>query len=246
MSAAPAIHARSPDVTLPPLAPIAHDLDFDLKLPTAKPSVAKVDLPVSEVRADAPPALDFVIDSPAPSAERAGAQPASGLDFNLSGLDVPAKSTASSSSLADVKGGLDGQYNDDALDLTEFSLEKPATQAPASAAPRLVTAPPSVTLASSTRSPMDLSSLSLDLGTTAPSAVGAAVPEQEGDTAWHSVATKLDLARAYLEIGDKEGAREILQEVMHEGRDQRGGPISTQLLPPVTAGRARARGRRPP
>ena len=31
MSAAPAIHARSPDVTLPPLAPIAHDLDFDLK-----------------------------------------------------------------------------------------------------------------------------------------------------------------------------------------------------------------------
>jgi hypothetical protein len=99
------------------LAPIAHDLDFDLKLPTAKPSVAKVDLPVSEVRADAPPALDFVIDSPAPSAERAGAQPASGLDFDLSGLDVPAKSTASSSSLADAKGGLDGQYNDDALDL---------------------------------------------------------------------------------------------------------------------------------
>jgi len=37
------------------------------------------------------------------------------------------------------------------------------------------------------------------------------------DSEWHSVATKLDLARAYLEIGDKEGAREILQEVMQEG-----------------------------
>lgn len=33
------------------------------------------------------------------------------------------------------------------------------------------------------------------------------------------VATKLDLARAYLEMGDKEGAREILQEVLNEGSD---------------------------
>jgi pilus assembly protein FimV len=218
---ASAVHERSPELTLPPLAPIIHDLDFDLKLP-AKPSVAKVELPVSEARAEAPPPLDFVIDSPAPSAGKPGAQPASGLDFDLSGLDLPAKSTASAASIAASKGGLDGQYNDDALDLTEFSLEKPAVPAPPALTPRLVSASPSITLASSTPAPMDLSSLSLDLGTTAPGAVGDAVPEQEGDTAWHSVATKLDLARAYLEIGDKEGAREILQEVMNEGdADQR-------------------------
>jgi pilus assembly protein FimV len=31
------------------------------------------------------------------------------------------------------------------------------------------------------------------------------------------VNTKLDLARAYLEMGDREGAREILQEVLGEG-----------------------------
>ena len=109
-----AIHARSPDVTLLPLALIAHDLDFDLKLPTAKPSVAKVDLLVSEVRAEASSALDSAIILLRPHRpEEPGAQPASGLDFDLSGLDVPAKSTASSSSLADVKGGLDGQYNDE-------------------------------------------------------------------------------------------------------------------------------------
>src|SRR6202521_4630504 len=218
---ASAVHERSPELTLPPLAPIIHDLDFDLKLP-AKPSVAKVELPVSEARAEAPPPLDFVIDSPAPSAGKPGAQPASGLDFDLSGLDLPAKSTASAASIAASKGGLDGQYNDDALDLTEFSLEKPAVPAPPALTPRLVSASPSITLASSTPAPMDLSSLSLDLGPPAPGAVGDAVPEQEGDTAWHSVATKLDLARAYLEIGDKEGAREILQEVMNEGdADQR-------------------------
>jgi pilus assembly protein FimV len=52
---------------------------------------------------------------------------------------------------------------------------------------------------------MDFSGLDLNLGD-----VGA---EDEFD----EVATKLDLARAYLEMGDKEGAREILQEVIAEG-----------------------------
>jgi pilus assembly protein FimV len=32
-----------------------------------------------------------------------------------------------------------------------------------------------------------------------------------------AVSTKLELAKAYLEIGDKDGAREILQEVAKEG-----------------------------
>ena len=40
------------------------------------------------------------------------------------------------------------------------------------------------------------------------------------DGQWHDAATKLDLARAYQEMGDVEGAREILQEVLHEGDDQ--------------------------
>jgi pilus assembly protein FimV len=55
---------------------------------------------------------------------------------------------------------------------------------------------------------MDFSGLDLDLGD-----AGA---EEEFD----EVATKLDLARAYLEMGDKEGAREILQEVINEGSDK--------------------------
>ena len=40
------------------------------------------------------------------------------------------------------------------------------------------------------------------------------------DGQWHDAATKLDLAKAYQEMGDVEGAREILQEVMHEGDDE--------------------------
>jgi pilus assembly protein FimV len=34
---------------------------------------------------------------------------------------------------------------------------------------------------------------------------------------WHEVATKLDLAKAYQEMGDADGAREILREVLNEG-----------------------------
>ncbi|OGT05106.1 MAG: hypothetical protein A2Z65_09290 [Gallionellales bacterium RIFCSPLOWO2_02_58_13] len=37
------------------------------------------------------------------------------------------------------------------------------------------------------------------------------------DEHWHEVATKLDLAKAYQEMGDLAGAREILDEVMREG-----------------------------
>lgn len=55
---------------------------------------------------------------------------------------------------------------------------------------------------------MDFSGLDLDL-------TGASEEEDLDE-----VATKLDLARAYLEMGDKEGAREILQEVVAEGTEK--------------------------
>ncbi len=51
---------------------------------------------------------------------------------------------------------------------------------------------------------------------------GAGGPEPVGAGSalsgqWHDAATKLDLAKAYQEMGDVEGAREILQEVLREG-----------------------------
>ena len=50
--------------------------------------------------------------------------------------------------------------------------------------------------------------------------VVAKAPEPEGgakDDRWYDVQTKFDLAKAYQEMGDKDGAREILQEVIKEG-----------------------------
>jgi len=48
-----------------------------------------------------------------------------------------------------------------------------------------------------------------------PKAQPAAGGEKDGH--WYDVQTKFDLAKAYQEMGDKDGAREILQEVIKEG-----------------------------
>jgi pilus assembly protein FimV len=49
------------------------------------------------------------------------------------------------------------------------------------------------------------------------------------DGQWHDAATKLDLAKAYQEMGDVDGAREILQEVLHEGDDQQKSEANSLL-----------------
>jgi pilus assembly protein FimV len=61
---------------------------------------------------------------------------------------------------------------------------------------------------------VDLGGISLDLGTSAGSGNGSG---NAPDPRWQEVATKLDLAKAYEEMGDKDGARELLKEVVKEG-----------------------------
>jgi pilus assembly protein FimV len=71
----------------------------------------------------------------------------------------------------------------------------------------------------------DLSAISLDLGspdTTAAAPAGT-------DPKWQEIATKLDLAKAYEEMGDKNGARELLNEVMKDGDPAQKGQAE-QLL----------------
>ncbi|HJT62171.1 MAG TPA: FimV/HubP family polar landmark protein, partial [Burkholderiales bacterium] len=70
----------------------------------------------------------------------------------------------------------------------------------------------------------DLSSISLDLGGTADAQAPAGT-----DPKWQEIATKLDLAKAYEEMGDKDGARELLNEVMKDGDAAQKG-TAQQLL----------------
>lgn len=77
---------------------------------------------------------------------------------------------------------------------------------------------------------MDLSSVDLELDTaeepeqatpeaaeSAPDGPETVVPHFAADDLAHEMDTKLELARAYDEMGDREGARELLEEVIKEG-----------------------------
>ena len=83
-----------------------------------------------------------------------------------------------------------------AFDFDLSGLDFPGSKPAAEAAPSA----PAASAPSS--SGLDLADLSLD------------TPSESGGEA---VGTKLELAKAYLEIGDKDGARDILQEVAKEG-----------------------------
>jgi pilus assembly protein FimV len=83
----------------------------------------------------------------------------------------------------------------------EFTLDFPLDDGAENAAPP----PPAINLAD----------ISLDMDDI-PAPVSAPAEAVKSEH-WHEVATKLDLAKAYQEMGDEVGAREILDEVMIEG-----------------------------
>ncbi len=169
----------------------------------------------SETRAPAPakPNLDFDLDSaPTDSAPDAaassfdldlgaenGAQPdlpvsgdAPPLDFDL----APPETAAGD----DSRPGTQARDEKSAFDFDLSGLDMPASK------------------------PAGASSPDLDLGGGSPGDAGASALNltdldlgEGGGAGGDAVTTKLELAKAYLEIGDKDGAREILQEVAKEG-----------------------------
>ena len=138
---------------------------------------------------------DFTPDGTIIMGAKDADQTAGGLDFDL-GMGgekkAAAPAPAPAPAAAEPSGGLDFDLN---LDIGGAAGGgKPAEPAAAPAT-------------------LDLSAISLDLGGTEPSAPAAG----GADPKWQEVATKLDLAKAYEEMGDKDGARELLNEVMKDG-----------------------------
>ena len=77
-------------------------------------------------------------------------------------------------------------------------------------------APAEPKMASSAAAPdIDLSGISLNLGSD--TSTSPAISATGKNDHWYDVQTKFDLAKAYQEMGDKDGAREILKEVLQEG-----------------------------
>ena len=146
------------------------------------------------MEAPAAPDIAFNVDLPAAEPEPEPARASSGLDFDI---DLNSFNAPSSSQTAEVEptasGGLD-------FDMSGLSLDAPGSSGPGIKAP------------SAAAPEFDLSGISLDLGETTPR-----ISPSGKDDHWYDVQTKFDLAKAYQEMGDKDGARDILKEVVQEG-----------------------------
>ncbi|HTE15508.1 MAG TPA: FimV/HubP family polar landmark protein, partial [Burkholderiales bacterium] len=92
--------------------------------------------------------------------------------------------------------------------MLEFNLDVPPASEPAPAKPASATKADDGGLDFK----VDFSNINLNLDD-APAAPAAGAK----DAHWEDVQQKFDLARAYQEMGDKEGAMEILHEVEREG-----------------------------
>ncbi len=67
---------------------------------------------------------------------------------------------------------------------------------------------------------MDIGLGDISLNLDKPVVPAPVLSAEEKDAQWHDAASKLDLAKAYQEMGDVAGAREILEEVVREGGEQ--------------------------
>jgi len=230
-AAGPSFGAEAPE----PVHAPAPNLDFDLDAASTPARGPDIPLDAGEEQNTQPTAsaaLDFDIGGTTDKIEAsdfarggtlrmdrgAQAQPQSAaLEFDLGGGDetqktaetgaiefeAPAAAPEPAAAAADTLGSMD--FNLD-LDMGET---KPTASPSAEPAP----------------APLDLSSISLDLDTPGE----AASPAASTDPKWQEVATKLDLAKAYEEMGDKDGARELLNEVMKEGDSAQQGQAKQML-----------------
>ena len=118
------------------------------------------------------------------------------------------------------------------LDFHLDEADKPAPLRPAAPAPAAVDSPAFAETAPALARPQAAIDLDkLDLSFDPDKATFEDPTPSVLDGQWHDAATKLDLAKAYQEMGDVEGAREILQEVLHEGDEQQKTEAQSLLVP---------------
>lgn len=185
-------------------------------------------LSADELRAAQDMAMDFDVTGTQPQAIAAAtaSQPIVAADLIF---DVTATNPGMTASVTDTAKSDALQQNADDL-IFDVTATKPGIPGVEKSAPAAADDSLAFTLEipdefkqgaeTKTEAPMDigLGEISLNLG-------GVAAGENEGtagvkDEHWQEVATKLDLAKAYQEMGDAAGAREILDEVLRDGDEQ--------------------------
>jgi len=201
-----------------PTAEDDHIIEFELPVEEEASARADIEIPAAgdiaePVESDAP--LDFEpmdIELEAPVAEEGSLEfpqaesdlVAEEIQLEAPELSIPADEFDVGSLPEQASVAAEEEVGMPEFEMPEFNLEAEEAVAEKLASPDL-----------------DFSGIDLELKD---------VPEVEEATAaaaaqidpelWEEVNTKMDLAKAYLEMGDREGAREILQEILNEGDDQ--------------------------
>jgi pilus assembly protein FimV len=237
---------------------IAEDFSKTTILSKSKPS-AEVDATSILSRADVQAAeaatpMDFDISGILPGEAKHIAETQT-MDFDLSGNTKSSQSTSMDFDLSN--NGLSASSSSSALDMESTStalnfndlvfeiptsetkpIEERAKPAVDNDNPFSIDFPTSDSVgstsgksATSDKIDIDFGNININLGDDTPPvhAGGEGKDEQ-----WHEVATKLDLAKAYQEMGDADGAREILEEVKRDG-DQTQRDSAERLLQQITA-----------
>jgi pilus assembly protein FimV len=201
-------------------APASMDVDFDLggATPAETPSAGAApdfnfDAPSTEAASDAGASLDFDIgggDSDATVIVTPFAAAVPSADFAPGGTLIMGAGDASPEpavdhSLDETQPLADVRPPDLPSPTIDFDFDLSADTPAAASAPAAAAAPAGNSM------DFDLSGIDLDLPTSGASS--------SGDAPADDAATKLDLAKAYQDMGDKEGAKELLQEVLKEGND---------------------------
>lgn len=173
-------------------------------------------VPVFEAAAPAPkPDLDFDLDS---TSSAPSAAPSASFDLDLGGAKERQPDLPVSNEVPALDFDLAPSAPQPAMDMPAspdspkdekpaFDFDLSGLDFPSSSSPGAGASAPDLDLAAEPSPGAQSASLNLtdlDLG-------------DAGGGSGDAVTTKLELAKAYLEIGDKDGAREILQEVAKEG-----------------------------
>lgn len=226
------------------LAPKAPEMDFDLGMDGADSASPDTDLSVDDEPLELPTMdkdgesdeeIGFDL-SDAGAEEEASAEPAGGIEFDLSDTGAVEEAPAAEDEFSlDIDAGdldLDVKeepVTDEIVDAGDIDIDFGLDAEPAAES-------------SDEEIALDLTeeaeAMDFDLGDSsmeveeaapeeaAPEAAAPAATDDDDDFDLSSlddvdeVSTKLDLARAYLDMGDSEGTRGILEEVIAEGNDE--------------------------
>lgn len=221
-----ALQAPNTDVNLQPLVPAGPETDLNLDLPKTSGTDSNViDFefdPGKTMKIEPEAAAAFATEQTvALTPENQEKARDLGIEIDLSALDGPTEIRPAVDAVPPVADQTAEISFDFQLpsDLPTQSVVPPAadvtTEVPATDitfdVPEIKPAAPTGTM------DFALETVSLDLGGMK---AASETPAPVHDDHWMDIQTKFDLAKAYEEMGDKDGAREILQEVIREGDAQ--------------------------